>query len=122
MMGVEQFITHACIQTAVYWGEPVPDGFGGRTFDSAYPEEISCRWEARKEVISDGQGNEIISRARVYVTQDLEEEGWLFLGTLDDLDSAEEIDPMEADGAYKIKRFDKTPSIRGDDYVRIAYL
>jgi len=117
-MGVEQFITRACTQTVVYWGDPTPDG----EFGSAYPEEISCRWEARTEVISDGQGNQIISRARVYVTEDVEEEGWLFLGTLDDLDSDAEEDPMKADSAYKIKRFDKTPSIRGDDFVRIAYL
>ncbi len=121
-MGIEQFITRACTQTAVYWGDPVADGYGGWTFGSAYPTEISCRWEARTEVISDGQGNEIVSRARVYVTEDVEEEGWLFLGTLDDLDSAAEEDPMKADSVYKIKRFDKIPSIRGDDFVRIAYL
>ena len=121
-MGIDQLIIRACKQTAVYWGDPTPDGYGGWTFGSEYPIEIKCRWEARTEVISDGQGNEIISRARVYVTEDVEEEGWLFLGTLDDLDSAEEEDPMEASGAYKIKRFDKTPTLRGDAYVRIAYL
>lgn len=121
-MGVEQTIARACTQTAVYWGEPTPDGYGGRTFGSAYPEEISCRWEARTEVITDGQGNEIISRARVYVTEDVEEEGWLFLGELDDLDSDAEEDPMKVDSVHKIKRFDKIPSMRGDDFVRIAYL
>ena len=121
-MGIEQFMTRACAQTAVYWGDPTPDASGGYSFGSSYPEEISCRWEARTELISDGQGNEIISRARVYVTEDVEEEGWLFLGTLDDLDSAAEEDPMQADGTHKIKRFDKVPSIRGDDFVRIAYL
>ena len=121
-MGIENLIKRTCKQKCVYWGEPIPDGYGGRTFDSAYPEEISCRWEALTQVISDRQGNEIVSRARVYVMEDVEEEGWLFLGTLDDLDSYEEADPMEASGAYKIKRFDKTPTIRGDDFVRIAYL
>ena len=121
-MGVEQFIVRACTQTAVYWGDPTPDGSGGRTFGSAYPVEISCRWEDRVEIMSDRQGNEIISLARVYVTEDVEEEGWLFLGTLDDLDSDAEEDPMQADSTYKIRRFDKIPSIRGDDFVRIAYL
>jgi len=121
-MGLEQLITRACTQTAVYWGPPSPDGYAGRTFDSVYPEEISCKWEDRTEVIKDSHGNEVTSRARIHVVDDVEEEGWLFLGDLDDLDSSQEEDPVGVDGAYKIIRFDKKPSIRGDEYVRIAYL
>jgi len=47
----------------------------------------------------------------------------LFLGDLDDLDSAEEADPMSADGAYEIQRFEKTPAIRSTtQFTRVAYL
>ena len=110
-MGIENLIARLCTQTAVYWGSPVADGYGGKTL--ADPVEISCRWEDRVEKISivtaSRLGEEIVSKAQVFVTEDVEELGWLFLGDLDDLDSDEEADPMTVDGAYEIKRFDKTP-------------
>ena len=73
-MGIENFITRTCSQTAVYWGTPVADGYGGKTFVD--PVEISCRWENRVEKISrvgSRTGEEIISQARVFVTQDVNE-------------------------------------------------
>lgn len=107
-------------QTAVYWGSPVPDGYGGRTYDD--PVEIPCRWVNTTEVITDGKGNEIVCRAEVQVSQDLDEQGTLYLGTLEDLDSDEEADPTKILGAYRIKRFDKTPTIKGTSFYRKAYL
>ena len=123
-MGIEDLIARFCVQTAVYWGTPVADGYGGKTF--ADPVEISCRWEDRVEKIStittSKLGEEIISKAQVFTTQDVEELGWLFLGDLDDLDSDEEADPMTVDGAYEIKRFDKTPAMRSTtEFSRVAY-
>ena len=124
-MGIESFIARLCTQTAVYWGSPVDDGYGGKTF--ADPVEISCRWEDRVEKISwqgaSRLGEEIVSRARVFTTQDVDELGWLFLGDLDDLESDEEADPMTVDGAFEIKRFDKTPAMRSTtQFSRVAYL
>ena len=92
-----------------------------------YPIEIDCRWEDRVEKLSlvgARLGEEIISRAQVFVTQDVDERGWLFLGDLDDLDSSqEEGDPKNIDGAYEIMRFDKTPALRSTtEFVRKAYL
>ena len=124
-MGIEALIARMCTQTAVYWGSPVHDGYGGKTY--ADPVEISCRWEDRVEKIStistSKLGEEIISKAQVFTTQDVEEMGWLFLGDLDDLDSDEEADPMTVDGAYEIKRFDKTPAMRSTtEFSRVAYI
>jgi len=120
-MGIESFIARLCSQTAVYWGTPVEDGYGGKTF--ADPVEIDCRWEDALEVVSSADGNEIIVKSAIYVTQDVDEEGYLYLGTLDDLDSGEEADPATVDGAYIIKRFDKVPALRRtNEFIRKAYL
>jgi hypothetical protein len=64
----------------------------------------------------------------VFVNQDIDEEGYLYLGTLDELyDSAESSagaidDPKQIEGTYIIKRFQKTPSLDGTSYLRKAYL
>jgi len=126
-MSVSNVIDRMCKQTAVYWGAPVNDGYGGKTFGSMYPIEIDCRWEDKVQLVSmigdDRKTVEVVSNAQVFVTQDLDEGGWLFLGTLDDLDSDEEEDPMKADGAYEIKRFDKSPQLHStSDFIRKAYL
>jgi hypothetical protein len=107
-------------QTAVYWATPSADGYGGYTWDN--PVEISCRWEDTIQVITDSNGEEIVSRAVVYLDQDVDENGVLFLGSLTDLDSTQEADPMTADSAYRIRRFDKVPNIKGTDFLRKAYL
>jgi hypothetical protein len=125
-MGIENMIAGHCTSPAVYWGSPQEDGLGGKTFASAI--EILCRWEEIRQVVTDAKGNEITSRALVFVTQDLDEEGVLYLGTLDSLyDSAESSggaidDPQSIDGAYIIKRFQKTPTLDGTNYLRKAYL
>ena len=123
-MGMESFIARLCVQTAVYWGSPVDDGYGGHTF--ADPVEISCRWEDQVEKIDRvgaSLGEEIVSAAQVYVTQDVEERGYLFLGDLDDLDSGEEADPKTVEKAYMINRFDKVPVMRStSEFLRKVYL
>ena len=125
-MSIPKFIEKICVQTAVYWGSPVDDGYGTKTF--AEPIEIKCRWEDIVEVVSDRTGKDITSKAKVLVPQDLDEEGYLFLGTLDSLyDSAESsgitLNPFEILGAYEIKRFDKIPLLKSTDkFVRTAYL
>ncbi|NIP54636.1 hypothetical protein GWN42_05010 [candidate division KSB1 bacterium] len=110
-------------QTAVYWGSPVEDGSGGYTY--ADPVEISCRWVEKNEVITVNTGDELVSRSQVQIAQDVDEEGLLFLGDLDDLDSSEEDDPSTVEAAYRIRKFDKIPTIRAGKtqrYFRKAYL
>jgi hypothetical protein len=107
-------------QTAVYWGNPASDGYGGYTWDD--PVEIDCRWVRRTRLVKNAQGKEVVSNASVQVDQDVDLDGYLYLGDLDDLDSDEEANPMKVDGAYKILAFDKTPTILGEAYFRIAYL
>jgi hypothetical protein len=113
-MGIINIITKNCAQPAVYWGGPVNDGYGGKSFDD--PIQIYCRWENKSQLIRLDDGNEISSRAIVYVLQDLDVEGVLCLGSLADLNlddaddsSAAWDDPMKIDGAQIIKKFEKSP-------------
>jgi len=108
-------------QTAVYWGAPVNDGFGGRTWDD--PVEIACRWETKEALVLRSNGQQTLSHSRAFVATDLDEDGVLFLGTLDDLDSGEEADPTTVTGAYSIVRFEKIPRLRGTTaFQRRAFL
>jgi len=127
-MGIENFMVRTCKQTAVYWAAPVADGWGGYTHDD--PVEISCRWQEKTELISmrggGKKGEELVSNAQIYVTQDVVEEGYLFLGDLDDLadlSSSADDDPEGIDGAYKIIKFEKIPMVgKTNQFVRKAYL
>jgi len=116
-----RFISSVCVQTAVYWGNPQPDGYGGMDYND--PIEIDCRWDDSTRRITNNQGEEIVSRAEILVTQDLDDNGMLCLGTLDDLDSSQQDAPESVSGAYKIQKIDKNPLFRStSEFVRVVYL
>jgi hypothetical protein len=71
----------------------VSDGYNGYTYDD--PVELLCRWEELNEIIMGTDGKEYISQARVFLTQEVDEQGAMWLGSLDDLDSA----PLPNDSA-----------------------
>ena len=141
-MSIQKFIEKVCVQTAVYWGDPTPDGYGGKTYSD--PVEIPCRWDDTLEVIKDERGEEIICKAKVLVTQDLEEGGMLYLGTLEDLGIvvggnvvigglgtgnivlaglSKMSHPEDVEDAYEITIIKKIPMIRStSEYVRTVYL
>ena len=114
-----------CTQTAVYWGNPQEDGYGGKTWDD--PVEIMCRWEEKTQFLGligeDGMGERTISRALVYTLQDVEINGLLYLGTLDDLDSNQEDDPKSIEGICIVKRFEKTQALGStSEFLRKVFL
>jgi hypothetical protein len=122
-------LTRQCKQICVYWGSPVNDGYGGFTFP--HPVEIKCRWEDMHQIVTDNKGNELTSRALVFVLQDVDEEGYLYLGTLESLydnyatDSSvgEIVNPKDIPEAFIIKRFQKTPAMGSTtQFLRKAYL
>jgi hypothetical protein len=129
-MGFQEVISRQFKQKCIYWGNPVNDGHNKFTFDA--PVELSCRWEEIEQIISDKNGNELTSRAVVYVSQDLDEEGMLKLGTLEELyelegdsDSSSSVvdDPKDVNGAYIIKRFQKVPALGSTtNFTRRAFL
>ena len=116
---LERLAAKFAVQTAVYWGNPIPAGTGGYTYDN--PIEIAVRWDDVSEKIAMDNGEEKLSRAMVTVTQDVDLGGLLFLGTLADLDSGEEGNPETIAKAYEIIKFDKIPMIlKTDDHWRMA--
>lgn len=118
-MSIESFIKKVCVQTAVYWGNPTPNGFGGYTFSA--PVEVKCRWDDTNEFQRNANGVEFVAKAKVLVTQDMDLGGWLFLGSLDDLESNPV--PTKSDGAFMIGKFIKVPMIKKTDvFVRTAFL
>ncbi len=119
-MSFTSFITRQCKQTVVYWGSPVDDGYGTATF--AAPVELMARWEKVDEVVTNKDGKEVLSKARVWVLQDLDEQGYIYLGELDDLDSNPD-DPQEIVGAEEIIAFRKIPVLKSpDEFIRRASL
>lgn len=123
MSSIERFIKKVCVQTAVYWGNPVSDGYGGFTFDP--PVEIKVRWEDKTKVISTQAGQEVVSRSEVLTPLDLDYQGYLFLGSLADIDdpNPSEVTPATVPGAYQIVRVDKVPMIKSTKvFVRKVYL
>ncbi len=106
-MSFEAFMKRAVRQTAVYWSSPTASEDGSNTFVT--PTEIQCLWREKIEMITDKEGREVVSRATVYVLEDMDEQGMLYLGTLADLSTAEKADPRKVTNAYEIKLFVKTP-------------
>lgn len=105
-------------QTIVYWANPVNDGFGGMTFDE--PVEILSRWEDRQEKFIGFDGEEHISKAVVYLHQDVALGEYVMLGTLNDLGSFKI--PQDEETARRIMGFSKIPSTRNNDYLRKIWL
>jgi len=120
MAGRTTFLSGQLNQTAVFWANPVNDGYGGRSFDDAV--EVSVRWEDRQEIFVDVSGREVRSRSVVYVSTDMSSGEYLYLGTLTDLSSAEEGDPLSVSNAYAIRAFQKVPNLAGDVFVRKVWL
>lgn len=114
------FLIDNLLQTVVYWGNPTPDGYGSFTFDS--PVEISVRWENRTELFIDRTGAESKSFAIVYLGQDVDVGGWLFLGELDDIDSGLTDTPHLVPDAREIRGFRKIPSLNAEIFERKVWL
>lgn len=120
-MGIENFIKRIATDTAVYWASPTMNTDGTNDFDDGV--EIDCYWKEEKDLVLDDAGKEVVSRAKVYVTQDLDNQGMLYHGTLADLTAAQIADPKEVTEAYEIKQIVKKQSLHlKDEYVRQVML
>jgi hypothetical protein len=116
------------VQWAVYWPPGPLSDEATRTFGE--PVELLVRWEEVTEMFLDRQGNEQVSKSKVYVGEDLTELGvlWLSPAVADNsvgsglAELVSESDPFANPKAYEIRRFDRIPTLDGDEFLRIAYL
>jgi hypothetical protein len=125
-------------QKALYWGNPVQNGYGGYTFD--LPLVLAVRWEDIANDFIDSEGVHTVSNSIVYVTQDVVTGGYF---SLLDSEEAEELWLLSQNGirnltaseaaqystpfnsgvvSFKIKQFSKIPGIRADKFLRKAWL
>lgn len=112
------FLTKNHRQDIVYWGAPVTDVYGARTFST--PIEIKGRWEDVQNLFVSPDGRELVSRAIVYLGQDVDIGGYLYLGTLVSISSA--VNPKTVSKAYEIRSFNKIPSIKSTIYERVVFV
>lgn len=96
-------------QKLVYWANPVNDGTGTYTFDS--PIQIMGRWEDYIEVIQSKLGEQIISKAKVYVDRPVKEHEYLLRG---DISTYIDSNPLEVD-ADEIKKYEEIPNIKNTE-------
>lgn len=101
------------IHTAVYWGNPQSNGYGGYFYDD--PVEISVRWnDEQRKYLGKKLGltiyTEFISNAVIMTSQNLSLGGMIAKTTLNDLTSSE----LPGDnGAYEIKGKEEIDDLRG---------
>lgn len=91
-------------QTATYWATSSSNAYGEITHSA--PVQILVRWQDEIDNFVDDAGEEFISAAIVYTTQELTENSWLYLGT------SSETNPQTQNKAYRIRRrmMSQTPS------------
>jgi len=107
--------TRSLKQTLTYWAPGDIDGGGKRSYSPPVP--LPCRWEDRRERFIDRNGNEMVSRAIAYVDADLQEGGYLHLGT------STLSTPTPSGQSYLINRFESDPDLSGrGDTVRRALM
>jgi len=118
-------ITRMLRQTCVYWALAFMES-GGIAFDDygqpivTDPVELDCRWEDVNEEFIDAKGTRQVSRAKVYVEQDVDVGGILMLGTKDDI--TDSVNIKENEGAWEIRRFDRLPNLKNTEFLRTAWL
>ena len=106
-------------QTAVYWGSPAVDGYGGPT-SFADPEEIPCRWEVKQELFIDDTAREQRSRAVVYLARPVEIGGYMYLGELSELDS--DPSPLDVKKAFRVSGIEEIADVDGEEFLYKAWL
>jgi len=111
MSVVAAFVKKNLKQDAVYWGPGVggDDGYGNRTF--ATPIEIKVRWEDKQQLALDKDGEEFMSMAVIYTDRELENQGWLFLGILTALPSAD-TNPRTIADTWEIRNIENSSRLK----------
>ena len=105
-------------QTCVYWAKEGYDNYGKPLTDP--PIQLTCRWQDMNEEFIDSEGTRQMSRAKVFVDQDVDVGGVLMLGVLGDVTDA--LVPKNNAGAWEIKRFDNMPNLKATEYLKTAYV
>jgi hypothetical protein len=118
-------------QNAIYWPPGTEDDFGRVTTSELIELTLAdgvnsrVRWEDKIEEFVDAEGTTQQSNAVVYVPAlpgggEVRTGGHLWLG--DRADLTDEANPLNNEGAYPVRRFDKLPNLKATEYLRTVYL
>ncbi len=91
-------------QVATYWSTGRRNGYGQIAYNP--PKLVACRWEDGQALFVDGSGDEVISRAKVYLDFNPMREAYLMLGESDSRD------PLALSAAFQIRAVDTTPNLK----------
>lgn len=107
-------------QKVLHWSISSRDGYDNPTFAEAV--ELYCRWEDISVKFLDKAGNEIVSRAIVYLPSDVSIGDMLALGNSSNLASDTTLPFSASVSAHEVKAFNKIPNVKGDMVLRKAIL
>lgn len=103
-------------QIATYWAPTgATDLFGKQVF--APSVLLKCRWEDKSELYLNKASKEVISKSKIYFAQDIDIDGYLYLGQNYDV-----VDPRELIGAHEIQMVQRTPDLRNLSTLYVAWL
>lgn len=92
----------------------------------AAPIELTCRWEDTIEEVLSVDGEKTLTKAKVFVGQDVANRGVMIKGELgtitDQINPYNNVDTFGTPLAHRIIRYTSTPDIKYRKIVRIAYL
>lgn len=109
------FAAEAMLQTLTYW-EPDTgtDRYGKPVWKT--PTTRKCRWEDKTQQVQSKKGEEIVSKSRVYMSEDCHIDGYLLLGT------SSTADPTNVEDAMEVQAVAKTPSLSSLESLTTVYL
>lgn len=106
----QRFLT----QTLTYWPPGGTDRYGKP--QSGTPVQKPCRWEDRTEEVQSKTGQEVTSRSRVFLDDDIDLDGYVYLGVSDGAD------PTTVAGAFEIQAKGRQSDLRGLRQLTVVYL
>ena len=111
------FITKNHNQLITYWAKTsTKDKFGNPTWNS--PVILRGRWEDINELFVDIDGNEVVANAKIFLGVDVVVGDYLMNRVFE----SGETDPTVTGGAFRIRKFQKTPDLKGRQFERVAFV
>lgn len=89
-----------------HWPITGSDGFGGFTFGTVV--KFKARWEDKNELFIDLNGEQVTSRAVVYIPDEVPVGDYLALG-----DKTAVSDPTTIDGPFRVRAYQRSTDLSG---------
>jgi hypothetical protein len=101
-------------QKVTYWETLSTNQFGGVTYSG--PRIMNGRWEDNMENVITTGGQEIVSRAKVYLDQAVKDTGYVYPGV------SSATNPEAVVGAFEIRTVASIPDLRNLKRLWTAYI